>query len=145
MKEQKVIETDDSFYGETLWRLAQCICRGSKNYKEAKELVRQSMNVLGSNHPEFFRCREVQAEIFEGDGNKYASHEMKGELYEGIQKREGMQSKKEWNTRIQVSKVEIKEKSLLKTVKTERELLEKTCNEPETFVNILLETAETFI
>ena len=41
-----------------------------------------------------------------------------------------MESKKEWNTRIQVSKVEIKEKSLLETVKTERELLEKTVNDP---------------
>ena len=130
MKEKKVVEKDDSFYGETLWRLAQCICRGSKNYKEAKDLVRQSMKTLGSNHLEFFRCREVLAEIFEGIGNKNAAYEMKSELYESILKREGMESKKEWNTRIQVSKVEIKEKSLLETVKTERELLEKTQNEP---------------
>ena len=88
------------------------------------------MKILGSNHLEFFRCREVLAEIFEGSGNKNAAYEMKSELYESILKREGMESKKEWNTRIQVSKVEIKEKSLLETVKTERELLEKTWNDP---------------
>ena len=71
------------------------------------------MKTLGLAHPEFFHCREVLAEIFEGSGNKSAAYEMKRELYDSILKREGIESKKEWNTRVQVSKTEIKENSLL--------------------------------
>ena len=47
--------------------------------------------------------------------------------------------------RIGVSKTEVRENARLETIITEKELLEKTYNDPESFLYALSETAETFV